>query len=505
MEKLKLKYKDLGIDSQDKKIVYLKYNSNIRKKAGFDALKNVKISFGNKNIIATIHLIKNGIIDNLLGEDEIGLSTFAKKKLDVNDGGILKLEFAKMPLNSLTAIRSKMFGKRFTDKDISQIIYDINEGLLSDIHLSAFITECAANKLDVYEIRALTKAMVEVGERLEWKNDIVIDKHCIGGIPGNRTTPISISIVAAAGLTIPKTSSRAITSPAGTADTLEVLTNVDLSLDDMTVVVEKEGACLSWGGSMKLSPADDILIKIERILNVDSNGQMIASVLSKKIAAGSTHVVIEIPVGTTAKITTMEEAEKLQSEFEFVGSTLGLKVKVIISDGRRPIGVGIGPALEARDILKVLENKTDAPKDLKNKSIKLAAELFKLAEGLSDKEANEKAEKILKSGEAYQKFKAICLAQGAFKKIPISNYTYEFKPERHGKLIGINNAKLSNLAKIAGAPDNHVAGLELLKNEGDIIMTGDVAIIIHSANEKLLKLAIEFLFANRDMLKIAEF
>jgi len=196
--------------------------------------------------------------------------------------------------------------------------------------------------------------MIDAGSRLSWPHDIVVDKHCVGGLPGNRTTPIVVAIAAACGLIIPKTSSRAITSPAGTADTMETLTEVSLSLDDMRRVVDREGGCIVWGGSMNLSPADDILIRVERPLDFDSEGQMVASVLSKKLSAGSTHLVIDIPVGPTAKVRSTVMADSLALRLTQVGEALGLTLRVRQTDGTQPIGRGIGPSLEALDVLAVL-------------------------------------------------------------------------------------------------------------------------------------------------------
>jgi thymidine phosphorylase len=140
----------------------------------------------------------------------------------------------------------------------------------------------------------------------------VVDKHSIGGIPGNRTTMIVAPIVAAHGLIMPKTSSRAITSPAGTADTMEVLAKVDLSEAEMRSVVERCGACIAWGGHVNLSPADDVIIAVERPLQIDTPEQMVASILSKKMAAGVTHLVLDIPFGPTAKIRSAAYAQRVR-------------------------------------------------------------------------------------------------------------------------------------------------------------------------------------------------
>ena len=124
---------------------------------------------------------------------------------------------------------------------------------------------------------------------------------------------IVVPIVAAHGFTMPKTSSRAITSPAGTADTMEVLARVDLTIDEMKQVVGECNACLVWGGHVNLSPADDILIGVERPLNLDTREQMVASIMSKKKSAGSTHLVIDLPLGPTAKVRDAMEVDQIVS------------------------------------------------------------------------------------------------------------------------------------------------------------------------------------------------
>ena len=234
-------------------------------------------------------------------------------RLDLNDGDEIAASHPR-PLDSLSLVRGKVYGHRLEDSALATIISDITSGRYSDIHLSSFITACSARPLDRDETIGLTRAMVEVGDRLKWAASPVVDKHCVGGLPGNRTTPIVVAIAAACGLVMPKTSSRAITSPAGTADTMETLAPVDLDLPTMRAVVEREGGCIVWGGAVRLSPADDILIRVERALDLDSEGQLVASVLSKKIAAGSSHVVLDLPVGPTAKIRSAEAARSLTQD-----------------------------------------------------------------------------------------------------------------------------------------------------------------------------------------------
>ncbi|WP_099372369.1 thymidine phosphorylase [Sphingobacterium sp. 1.A.5] len=299
-----LKYKHLGIYTQNENVVYMHENCHVCASEGFEALTRIRISTATDSIVASLNVISS----NLLLTDEIGLSDAAAKKLNVSPNETLYVSHLE-PIKSLSHVRAKIYNQKLDYLAYNEIITDIVQGNYSNIDLTAFITACAGNRMDLDEITYLTKAMIASGMQLHWNKEIVVDKHCIGGLPGNRTTPLVVAIVTAFGLTMPKTSSRAITSPASTADTMEVFTNVTLSPEKIKEVVHKEGGCIVWGGTAQLSPADDLLIKIEKALDIDSEGQLIASVLSKKAAAGSTHVVIDIPVGETAKMRSTKMAQ----------------------------------------------------------------------------------------------------------------------------------------------------------------------------------------------------
>jgi hypothetical protein len=259
--------------------------------------------------------------------------------------------------------------------------------------------------------------MIEAGRRLDWQQAVrggpVVDKHCIGGIPGNRTSMLVVPIVTAHGMLCPKTSSRAITSPAGTADTMEVLAEVELPFERLKQIVRSTNGCLAWGGTAGLSPADDILISVERPLGIDSPGQMVASILSKKIAAGSTHLVLDIPVGPTAKVRSMPAAHRLRKLFEFVAGTLNLNLEVMITDGSQPVGNGIGPVLEARDVMRVLHNDPSAPADLREKSLRLAGRVIEFDPDVRGGEGWRIARDVLESGRALTQHKA-----GAWSRPP---------------------------------------------------------------------------------------
>ncbi len=405
-------------------------------------------------------------------------------------------------LPSLSFLRSKIYGNKLSALQIEKIISDITLGKYSAVQISAFLTACASSHLDEDEIFYLTKAMIKMGEKINWHKAMIVDKHSIGGIPGNRTTPIIVAIVADYGLTMPKTSSRAITSPAGTADTMEVLTEVDLNIEKIQKIVAQENACIVWGGSSSLSPTDDILIHVERELNLDSEEQMVASILSKKIAAGSNHILIEIPTGKTAKVRNKKTALLLQKLLEKIGKKLGVKVKALITDGSQPIGFGIGPALEARDLVAVLKNDKNAPQDLRNHALNLAAEILEFSPEIKKGSGKIIAKKILDSGKAWEKFQAICEAQGGLKKIPQAKYVEEILAQKSGMISEIDNRQIAILAKLAGAPFDRVAGIDLYVKTGQKIKQNQVLFTIHSQSKNLLKNALNFCANNSQLIQI---
>ncbi|TGK45102.1 thymidine phosphorylase family protein, partial [Leptospira gomenensis] len=406
-----LRLKNLGIDTNQEYVVFLKRDCPACKSEGFVALHRVAVTSGDKQIIASLNIIETEILQS----GQVGLSESAWKAIDAKEGNEVRLSHLQ-PVQSMHDVRSKLYENRLNEQSFDRIIGDIKDEKYSNIEIAAFVTACAGDRLNLEEIKSLTKSMIRTGSVLHWNGRRIVDKHCVGGLPGNRTTPIVVSIVAAAGGIVPKTSSRAITSPAGTADTMEVVTEVNLSLSKMKAVVEQEGACIVWGGSIGLSPVDDILIRVERALEIDSVGQMIASVLSKKAAAGSTHVVIDIPIGKTAKVRTEEDAEKLKYYFTVVGRSVGLKIKTIISDGSQPVGRGIGPSLEMKDCIQVLKNDPDAPQDLRQRALTVAGAMLEFDDPDIFKNGATAAEEILRSGKAWEKFVRICEAQGTFRE-----------------------------------------------------------------------------------------
>jgi thymidine phosphorylase len=493
-----LKLKKLGVDFRNEHLAFMRRDCQVCKSEGFEALNRIRVSKGDRTLVASLIVMDDPI---QLNHGEIGLSDGAIEWLSAVEGDDITLSHMTS-LDSMSDVRKKIYGNTLEAAAFSRIVRDISASNLSNIQLSAFLTACAGDGLNGDEVTALTRAMIDVGFRLEWAQKEVFDKHSIGGLPGNRTTPIVVAIVAAAGLTIPKTSSRAITSPAGTADTMETLTNVNLSVEQMKNVVNQEGGCLVWGGAVQLSPADDIMIRVERALDIDSEGQLIASVLSKKAAAGSTHVVIDIPVGPTAKVRSKKAAELLSEKMIAVGLTIGLNVATVITDGRQPIGRGIGPSLEALDVLAVLQNVVTAPKDLRQKAVLLASKLIEMGGKASKGEGEIVANEILHSGKAWEKFQRICIAQGGLKIPQIAPYKQIIKANKPGMIMAIDNRKIAKVAKLAGAPEAATAGIYLFASIGIKVEEGQNLFEIYAESPGELAYAMEYLKANIDIIQI---
>lgn len=488
-----------GIDTQSEAVVFLRKDSPVCRSEGFAAHNRVLLRVRDRNVVATLYQIESGLI----ARDEAALSNSAWDRLGLKDGECLYITH-HASLDSLRLLRSRIYGRTLDEAALRLIVDDIVDGNYSDIHTSSFITACATRPLVRSEVLALTRAMVAAGDRLEWGRDIIVDKHSIGGLPGNRTTPIIVSIVSALGLTMPKTSSRAITSPAGTADMMETLAPVALDVQAIHRVVNREGGCIVWGGAVNLSPADDVLIRVERALDIDTEGQMIASVLSKKAAAGATHLVLDLPVGVTAKVRSPEAARSLTEGLLAVAKSFGMHARVITGDGEQPIGRGLGPALEARDVLDVLQCKSEAPQDLRNRAAVLAGALLELA-GLAEPEQGESlALSALNDGRAWAKFQRICEAQGGMRVPPTARHRHTVSAALSGRLGAIDNRRLSRLAKLAGAPDDKPAGVELHVRLNDVVAAGQPLCTIHADTPGELSYALAYGEANADMFRIEE-
>jgi len=445
-----------------------------------------------REILATLAVVDDPA---MLEAGELGLGEQAFQRLGLPEGAGVEIAQARPPA-SLESVRRKIDGEALSDSELAAIIEDIAAYRYSHMELAALVVACAGF-MTTQETLALTRAMVDVGNRLTWDAPLVVDKHCIGGIPGNRTSMIVVPIMAAHGLLCPKTSSRAITSPSGTADTMEVLAHVDIAEDRLTEIVAAEKAVLAWGGRMRLSPADDVLISVERPLRIDTAEQMVASIISKKVAAGSTHLVLDIPVGPTAKVRSQSDAVRLRKLFEYVARHMGLELKVVFTDGSQPVGRGVGPVLEARDVMAVLNNEPDAPEDLRERAVMLAGHMLDFDPAIPGGKGYARALELLASGAALAAMERLIDAQGRkSERLAPGHLKHDIKAARAGRITAIDCERIARIARQAGAPMDKGAGVDLLVKAGAEVRSGEAMYRIHASTQTGLDFACDL--ANED-------
>lgn len=440
----------------------------------------------------SLSTIINTSENHLVRKNEIVLSSEIHQILKIKNGQLLDVNLAQT-IPSLENIRKKMNGKKLSKKEIDSIIHDIVQNRLSESETVLFISSMYEHGMTLRETIFLIEAILKYGKIFNLKKNFVSDKHSIGGVPGNRTTPLVVSICAAEGLIMPKSSSKAITSAAGTADVIEVLAPVEFTTKELRKILKKTNAFMVWGGAMEMAPADDKIIRIEQELKVDPDAQLLASIMSKKLAVDSDYILIDIPYGKGAKVT-KKKALELKKKFEFLGKHFKKKLKVVLTEGDQPIGNGIGPVLEILDIIKILDPKQDGPKDLENKAVFLAGQLLEMT-GKAKKDSGEKkARESLESGKAFEKFKEIIKAQGGSlnRALTLGKFRHNIKSKKTGKVIEINNKMINSLARVAGCPVDKSSGIYLYYHKGDKIKKGDVLLTIYAESKPRLKSAIKF-------------
>ncbi len=486
---MRLKVKDMDISTGGVLVAIL--NKKDAQTLDIHVLDRIKIKKGKRIETVVVDIAES---HKAVPQGKIGVFEEVFDSLKLKNNDVVKIMLARKP-QSLEYIKKKLDGGKLRNKEISQIVWDIVNNKLSDIELTYFVAACYIHALDIDETIKLAKAMASHGDILKFNKHPVVDKHSIGGVPANRTTLVLVPIIAAAGLLIPKSSSRSITSPAGTADTMEVLANVSFSAKKMKDIVEKTNGCIVWGGAINLAPADDKIIHVEKPLGIDAESQLLASIMAKKHSVSSTHILIDIPVGRDAKVKTKKDALKLKNDFEKIGKKLRKHVKVIITKGSEPIGNGIGPALESRDVLWLLIRDKKRPLDLEKKCVYMATKLFELI-GINN--SRKRVLEILNSGKAYKKMKEIIKAQGGNpnikpEHIKLGKYSYTVRSINYGKVKDINNTAISKLARVAGAPINKGAGLYLYKHVGDKVKKREKIFTIYSESAQKLKYSKELL------------
>lgn len=448
----------------------------------------VKIYSGGRSASAIL-----SVSSKLVAEGEAGVFDTLNDVLQVRDGERVGLKISEAP-QSVQFLKKKMMeGVALTKVEIRAIIEDIVSLDLSDLEMAAFVMSQHFRGMNMDEVEALTRSMVETGETIEFERP-VYDKHSVGGVPGNKVSLLIIPMVAAAGLFIPKLSSHAITSPSGTADTMQVLANVDFSIEEFKEAAMKAGGAIAASTEMNISPADDILIRhVEHPLGIDPVSQMAASIMSKKLAVGAKFLLMDIPSGKEAKVESEEEARSLASMFIELGRRLRMRVACGITFGGAPVGHAVGPALEAREALLALAGKASST-SLVEKSTALTGMMFEMAGVASKGQGKGMAEAMIQSGKALAKMRDMIAAQGGDpsvrpEDIPVGSHVAEIVAQYTGYVTGVSNAALVRIARAAGAPAEKGAGFEIEGKVGHYVKKGDVILRIYAERESKLEAA----------------
>ena len=432
------------------------------------------------------------IVEKVVNKNEIAVSSELKEIINLKNGQEVDVTISASP-KSLIYIKKKLNNESLSQKEIDEIIKDITTNSLSEAEIALFISAMYKQGTSMEETIYLINAMLKNGNQLHLKGKFIVDKHSIGGIPG-RTTPIIVSICAAAGLIFPKTSSRAITTASGTADAMEVLARVEFSMKELKKIIEKTNAFIIWGGGLNMGPADSKIIQIEKMLGIDPEAQLLASIMSKKLAVGSNYILINIPYGKTAKVNKIK-ALRLKKKFELLGKHFNKQLKAVLTKNKGPLGNGVGPVLEIIDVIKILNPDEQGPKYLEESSLNLSAVILEMTGKAKKGMGLKLAEDILYSGKAFEKFKEIIKAQEGsldFEKLKPAKFKKEIKAKKSGEILEIDNKKINFLARIAGCPTEKSSGLYIHFFAGDKIKIGQKIITIYSESKSRLKQAEKF-------------
>jgi AMP phosphorylase len=490
---MKLKVKILGMNAGDRAIAVM--HEDDAEDLGIRSLGRVLIKHGDKKTIAILNTTTK-----IVNRGQVGVFDEIVEDLELKEGTSLDVVVSGFP-RSIDHIKAKLKGRRLIYEEVLEIVKDVVDGKLNEIEITSFVTALNSFGLSMDESVSMTRAMVETGKKLEINNAHIVDKHSIGGVPGDKTSLLLVPIIAACGITMPKTSSRAITSAAGTADRAEVLMPVDLNLEEMKTVVKRADGCIVWGGTLELAPADDMFIRIEYPISIDP--LMIPSIMSKKKAVGAEYLVIDIPCGRGTKVKTIGDADLLAKEFIEMGKRLDIKTECAITYGEQPVGYTIGPALEAKEALEVLMRKRNVP-DLIDKTRHIANMLLKM----TGKDGEKLVDEVLKSGRAEEKLRQIIFEQGGDAEIQpedieVGKYGIDIHADRKGYVLWMNNHILAAIARAAGAPKDKQAGILLYKKIGDSVEKDEKLFTIYADKTRKLKRA-QTVLAEEDVVAVGE-
>lgn len=472
-----LKLKHIPVQSFGENIAYIHKNCTSYKVDDLYKATKLEIHKGGKTIYAFLQIVdETGVLE----ADEIGLNDDAFNTLNMSEGTEVHVSLAA-PSASTKALHRKIAGEVLTSGEYAAIIGDITAGRYSKMDMAAFLVACASS-MTATELVSFTEALV-AQKVLHWdEKSIVVDQHCLGGVPADKTDLVILAIVSAYGLPMAKPSIRSLTSCAGVADTMGVMADVDFNAAKFQKFVRANNGAIVNYDAMEETKVNHLLHDVRSQLGINQNELVIASILAMMISCGVSHLVLDIPVGANARVRSANEAIRIRKQVEYIGDMLGISIDAVVTDGSEPIGNGIGAVLEARDVMKVLHNAEDAPVDLKEKSLFLAGRVLEFDPQLRGGQGYAAAKEILESGRALEAFQKIVSTQGAKPQPELGKYVREVVAPYDGVVSAINNITINKIGVYAGATQCIGSGLDLKKKTGDSVKAGEVLYIIYSCN-----------------------
>ena len=396
-------------------------------------------------------------------------------------------------------IEKKRDRLQLDEREIKFFISGVTDGSIPDYQISALLMAILLNGMNREETLLLTNEMAKSGDMLDLSAlPHTADKHSTGGV-GDKTTLIAAPAAAAMGCTVAKMSGRGLGFTGGTVDKLESITgyNTAVTTEVFMRTARKEGICLV-GQSGNFAPADKRLYAIRDVTaTVNSIPLIASSIMSKKLAAGAETIVLDVKFGSGAFMKTAADAVRLAEEMVSIGKGAGRKTAAMITDMDSPLGHAVGNALEVKEAVSVLKGR--GPDDLKELSVLLAAQMYKLSFGASEKESLEKANRVISDGSAFEKLKNAAAAMGGDvslltgeKEFPAAGGSKEIYAAETGYITSLDSETVGKAAGMTGAGRetlkdeiDYSAGILLDKKYGDRVEKGERLATLYGSPDRL--------------------
>jgi len=406
-------------------------------------------------------------------------------------------------------IERKRDGHALTASEIRFFISGYTAGDIPDYQMAALLMAIYFRGMNRAETVNLTMAMAESGEMLDLSDicDYAVDKHSSGGV-GDKTSLVVLPLVASFGVPIAKMSGRGLGPTGGTLDKLESISGFDVNLSQPEFRrIAREVGIVIAGQSQSLAPADGLIYALRDVTGTVANGSLIASsIMSKKLAAGASGIVLDVKLGRGAFMKTLEEARALATTMVQIGVDAGRDMVALLSDVNQPLGVAVGNALEVAEAVRTLQG--EGPADFHQHCVEVAAHMLRLA-GQSERwtnleEARAEVDRVLKAGAAFEDLRRMVAAQGGDvsqiddpRKLPQAKLRYNLHARESGYLAAISADQISWATLTLGAGRrtkddliDHAVGMEAHCKIGDIVNAGDLLMTIHANDEVSLQAAL---------------